>query len=206
MLKILDYIFPSKAKLKQELQRATNELDAISENLVDWEEGELELMSLIQDERKFKSSFEKSVSGILCSIYHEHMASYIWRKVSGFGEMEVMVIRTRKYLYQYIQKNGKISFYVNDKFLGEFRKDNQLYLNKRRILGGIDVDSSDWWDIHFNGERIGALVNIKKAREVNPRAFELRRGLTSDAEMVFLSIALYKIIVLTRNEKKIRFR
>ncbi len=206
MLRILDFILPGKAKLKQELQRATEDIEELSAHLIDWEDGELELMSLIQADRKVKSSFDKSVSGILCSIYHEHMAAYLWRKVFGIGDMDVMVIRTRKYLYQYIQKNGRISFYVNDQFLGEFRKDQQLYLNRKRILGGIHVDSSEWWDIHFGGERVGSLVNIHKARHVNPRAFEMRGGISSDAEMVFLAIAFYKIVEITRKEKKLPFR
>ena len=206
MFKLLDFFMPGKAKLKAELEKARQEIVPLTENLVDWQAEELELMSLIQDERKVRSSFDKSVSGIICSIYHEHMAAYIWRKVFGLGDMDVMVITTKKYEYQYVQKNGKVSFYVNDKFLGEFRKDNRLYLSRKRVLGEIRIDNSEWWSIYYDGEQVGNLVNVEKARHVNPRAFELRRGISDNAEMVFLAIALYKIVEITKKEKKLPFR
>lgn len=208
MINILELLFPGKSRLKREISEAKAEIEPISDNLVDWEGDELELMSLIQEERKVKSAFESSVTGIICSIYHEHMVSYQWKKLFGIGvDTEIMVANTKKYHYEYVTKGNKTSFYVNDKFLGEFRKDNALYISRKRILGYIEEKaSSEWWNIYFDRSLVGSVVNIHKAREVNPRAFQLQRGINSDQEMVFLAIAIFKIVDITRRMKKYPFR
>lgn len=207
MLKILDYIFPGKARLKREMEELRKEVKPLSEHLIPWEGEELELMSLIHAERKVKSAFESSVTGIISSIYHEHMIAYQWKKLPALGgDFQIIVANTAKYRYEYVIKGGKTSFYVDDKFLGELRKDNKLYLSKNRVLGSIEQKTnSEWWPIFFNQQLVGSLVNIQKARAVNPRAFQLQRGITSDGELVFLSFAIFKIIDTTRRMKKLPF-
>lgn len=208
MLKILEYIFPGKARLKREMEELRKEVEPLSEHLIKWEGEELELMSLIHADRKLKSAFESSVSGIICSIYHEHMVAYQWKKLPGLGgDVEIIVANTAKYRYEYVMKGGRTSFYVNDQFLGELRKDNALYISKNRVLGRIDQrPSSEWWPIYFDQNLVGSLVNIEKAREVNPRAFQVQRDITDDGELVFLSFAIFKIIEITRKMKKLPFR
>lgn len=208
MFKILDYIFPGKARLKREMEELRKEVEPFSEHLIKWEGEELELMSLIHAERKVKSAFESSVSGIICSIYHEHMIAYQWKKLPGLsGDVQIIVANTKKYRYEYVIKGGVSSFYVNDQFLGELRKDNGLYISKNRLLGRIEQKAtSEWWPIYFDQQLVGSLVNIEKAREVNPRAFQLQRNITDDGELVFLSFAIFKMIDLTRRMKKLPFR
>lgn len=208
MFRLLDLIFPGTARLKKELSAANQAISSFTDNLVGWEGEELELMSFIQEERKFRSSWHSSVSGVICSIYHEHMIAYIWKKLFGLGsDLEIIVANTKKYRFEYVTKSGATSFYVNDQFLGELKKDNGLYISKNKVLASIEQKSTfEWWKIYFDGQYIGSLNNPELAREVNPRAFDLRRNISQDAEMVFLAMATFKIIDITRRIKKLPFR
>jgi hypothetical protein len=206
MLSIFEYLFTGKSRLRKEINDARLDLDKISENLVDWNKDELELLSLIQDSRKMRSAFSSSVEGIICSIYHEHMISYLWTKVQGFGNFSIIVANTSKYKFDFIIKQNLCSFYVNDQYLGDFKSDNKLYLSKNRTLAYMkSSSSSEWWAIHVENEFVGSLVNLKMARKVNPRALQLKRNLTEIQEAVILSIAIYKIVEFTRKMKKIPF-
>lgn len=205
MFRLLEFLSPGKSRLQREIDEAHQILEPLSGNLVDWEGDELELMSLIQEDRKVKSAFETTITGTICSIYHEHMITYHWKKISGISKMEVTIARMKRYHFNYILKNGRTSFYVNDQFLGEYRRD-QLFLTKRQMIGEIKMDESEWWDIWVEGKNVGSLVNIALARHVNPRAFQLRRNLTEEQEMVFCAIAIFKIIEITRRMKKYPFK
>jgi len=205
MFSFLEILFPGKARLKKEIAEAHQELSPLTENLVSWEGEELELMSLIQVERKVRSAFSSSVQGIICSIYHEHMIAYLWKKLAAVGDLAIIVAATKKYRYEYIQKGDNCSMYVNDHYLGDLKRDNKLYLSKRSILASINVTGAEWWQIDIEGQYAGSLVNIDKARHVNPRAFQLRRDLSEEKVMVFLALAIFKIIDSTRKMKKIPF-
>jgi hypothetical protein len=205
MLSFLEYFFTGKSRLKKELAEALDEINPLLENLVDWSGDELELMSLIQDKRKVKSAFSSSVEGIICSIYQEHMIAYIWKKIPAIGDVSIIVASTTKYVFNYILKGDTCSFYVNNQYLGDFKKDNKLHLTKKSILASIKVTNAEWWQIHVVNEFVGSLVNINTARTVNPRAFQLVRNNSEEHEMILLSIAIFKIIELTRKMKKIPF-
>ena len=163
MLSILEYIFSGKSRLRKELNDAREELGPLSDNLVDWVSDELELMSLIQDKRKIRSAFSSSVEGIICSIYHEHMVSYVRKKIASIGNTSILVADTAKFKFDYIIKPNLCSIYANDQYLGDF-KDNQLYLTKKRILATLKTSNiAEWWAIHVEKEFVGSLVNLDKA-------------------------------------------
>lgn len=206
MFKFLEYIFPGKNRLNAAIAEMKSDLKEQSELLVSWEGRELELMSLIQENRLVKSAFEQQVSGIICSIYHEHMVAYCWKKLSGLGNIEIIVAHTKKYHFEYVKKNGRISFYVQDQFLGEFKNNDKLYLSKKRELASIRIGTGEWWPIEVDSKPVGSLVNIDQARHVNPRAFQLRSGISPEQEIVFLSMAIYQIIDRTKDMKKIPFK
>lgn len=205
MLSILEYFFSGKSRLRKELNDAREELGPLSDNLVDWDNDELELMSLIQDKRKVRSAFSSSVEGIICSIYHEHMVSYVRKKLASFGNTSIIVADTAKYKFDYIIKPTVCSIYANDQYLGDFKND-KLYLSKKKILATIKKSSSaEWWAIQVDNQFVGSLVNLDKARTVNPRAFQLRRDLSEIQEAVLLGISIFLIIEHTHKMKKIPF-
>ena len=205
MFSFLEFLFPGKSRLKKELAEAHREMVPLTNNLIKWEGDEIELMSLIQDQRKLRSAFSSSVEGIICSIYHEHMIAYLWKKVPSIGDLSILVAKTSTYTFEYIQKPDMCSMYVNNQYIGDLKRDNKLYLTKKAILASINISAAEWWQIEVEGEYAGSLVNIDLARHVNPRAFQIRRDLSEEKVMVFLAIAIFKIVDHTRKMKKIPF-
>ncbi len=205
MLSIFDFLFSGKSRLKKELAQARKELEPLTSNLVDWEGEELELMSLIQDKRKAKSAFSSTVEGIISSIYHEHMVAYIWKKIPSISDLSIIVAESAKHNFEFIIKNDLCSFYVNNQYLGDLKNDNKLHLTRKTILADIKITNAEWWPIRIQNEFVGSLINIEKARRVNPRAFQLQRNISPEQEMIILSLAVYKIIEATKDMKKIPF-
>lgn len=205
MFRFLEILFPGKNRFNEELNQLNQEIEPLKEALITWKYEDLELLSLIQKERDV-SSYKGTTEGIILSIYHEDMAAYKWKQLRGFGDIQVCVIATKQYNFKYIIKNGGASMYINDRFLGEFKKDHFVYTGKRNRIAYVDMNGADWWEVFLQDKKLGSLANIQKARDVNPRAYFMGGELSEGEQAVFMCITLYLIVFLTKDEKRLRFR
>lgn len=205
MFRFLELLFPGKNRLNQELEDLQKDIEPLTHALISWNYQELELLSLIQTERS-ASRYSKYTQGIITSIYHEHMAAYKWKKVSGLTDLEVCYVETKSSNFQFVVKSGEPSLYINKQFLGTLKKDGTIYSTKRNVIAHINMDGSEWWEVDLQGKKLGSIVNIHRARDINPRAFFLSSDLSKEEQEIIFCIACYVIINLTKDEKKLRFQ
>lgn len=205
MLRLLEMLFSGGSREKKALEELDLDIAEKAEILYNWEIKDLDLMSLIQTDRDF-SFFQNSIEGTINTIYSEPMVVYKYAKMKGFGNIELCVAKMAHISFKYIINKGHVSHFINENYLGVLKPDGFLYATKRHRLAHIDFATGEWWDIHIQGKKLGSLCNIQKARDVAPRAFDLKRNLSSDELAIFLCIAIFQIIDKTKDEKRLRFK
>ncbi len=206
MLRLLDLIFSGGHDPKKEILELRAGIENLSEQLIKWDESEIELLSLNQVERNISKRFANTVSGIFDSIYHEHMVAYAYREFSGFAKRKALYATTKTHEFFYLIKDDSIQIYVDQFFLGYMNSQGLLYgKNKKRLIARInDIDKSIK-PIIVGDKEIAALVDPIDNDKFNPRAFEYINSKISHPDfLITMAIVIYILVDKTKEIKKLK--
>ena len=206
MLRILELILNGGFDPKKELLELRTEISELRSRIINWEESELDLLSLNQVERSFSKRFSNNVSGIIDSIYHEHMIAYAYREVSGRKNKAVMYAASNHHEFFYIIKGSDVQIFVDQHFLGTMNQKGLVYgKNSRRLIARINDYESVVKPIVIGDKEVAAVLDPLNHDKFNPRAFEYISSKMSHPDfLITLALAIYTIVDRTREEKKLR--
>ena len=184
---------PSDNNVKKDVDRFRAALSARTEELVPWNEEEMQLLSLQEVEQKIKKRSTKEIEGTLKSIYQEPMVRYAYKKyVQPSNAVLVATTSDREFIYR-IRKKG-IQIYLNNKPLGLLRKNGILYTPDNKGVAQIKQNKEAFSiPILVNNQEKGSLLNQGKTEKEFPRAFELLAPMQRKEEDYFLSIAVLEL-------------
>ena len=206
MLRLLDLIFSGGYDPKKEILELRAGLLPLSDKLIKWEESELELLSLNQVDRTFSKRFANTVSGIINSIYHEHMIAYSYREFPGYQKRKVLYATSKTHEFFYIIKDESVQIYVDQYFLGYLNKDGLLYgKKKRRLIGRINDLDRPLKPIVIGDKEVAAALDPLNHDRYNPRAFEyISSNISHPDFLITLALVIYVNVNLTKEVKKLK--
>lgn len=206
MLRLLDLIFSGGYDPKKEILELRAGIQELSEKLINWEETEIDLLSLNQVERTFSKRFASTVSGILNSIYHEHMIAYSYREFPSRKNRKVLYATTKKHEFFYIISDSDVQIYVDQFFLGYMTPQGLLYgKKKKRLIGRINDIDRRLKPIVIGDKEVAAVLDPLDHDKYNPRAFEYISSKISHADfLITLAFTIYVIVDRTKELKKFK--
>lgn len=192
---------PNEDNVRKDVDRFRLALAARNEELVPWNNEEMELLSLKEVEQKVKSRGTKEVQGTMLSIYQEPMVQYTYKKyVQSHNAVLIAKTSNREYIYR-IRKKG-IQIYLNNEPMGLLRKNGVLYSPKNQGIAQIIPDKDAYsTPILVNNKEKGNLLNRGKTEKEFPRAFETLSPMQKKEEDYFLSLAILELAMRNITEK-----
>lgn len=205
MLRFLDLIFSGGYDPKKEILELRAGIQHLTEQLIKWDESEIELLSLSQVERTSSRRFANTVSGIFDSIYHEHMISYSYREFPGISKRRVLYANTNQHEFFYLIKDNSVQIYVDQYFLGTLDVKGLLRgKNKRRLIARINDLDRPMMPIIVGDKETAILSDPLNKEKFNPRAFEFIISEMSHADfLITLALSIYTLVDKTKAIKKL---
>lgn len=184
---------PNEKNVKKDVDNFRLALTARNEDLVPWNNEEMELLSLKEVEQKISKSGTKTVEGTLLSIYQEPMVQYAYKKyVQQNNAVLIAKTSNREYIYR-IRKKG-IQIYMNNEPLGLLRTNGVLYTPDKKGVAQIKPNKQELYTpILVNNVEKGNLINPDRTEKEVPRAFELLAPMQKKEEDYFLSLAILEL-------------
>ncbi|GLR15835.1 hypothetical protein [Portibacter lacus] len=206
MLRLINLIFNGGFDPKKEILELRSEIDDLKKMIINWEESEIELLSLNQVERSFSSRFANTVKGIIDSIYHEHMIAYGYREFPGSRKKSLIYATTLKHEFFYITKDNNTQIFVDEHFLGNMNDKGLIYgKNNRRLIARINDYDRPVKPIIIGDKGIGAILDPITNDKFNPRAFEYISSKLSHTDfLITTALAIYTIVDRTKEIKKLK--
>lgn len=206
MLRFLDLIFSGGYDPKKEILELRAGIQELDKKLINWDETEIDLLSLNQVERTYSKRFAFTVTGIFDSIYHEHMIAYSYREFTGRKSRKILYATTKKHEFFYIISAKDVQIYVDQYFLGHMTHDGLLYgKKKRRLIARINDLNQSVKPIIIGDKEVGAILDPLNNDKYNPRVFEYISSQISHADfLITLAITLYILVDKTKGIKKLK--
>lgn len=186
---------PGKAKVQADFRKIQAELGAKRSSLVPWSDEERSLLSLKKKPYSEKTGSVKLAKGSFISIYQEPMVLFGYKRYLGKKENAILVILTSHHEYLYRIKKNKIEVALNGKYFGGITPDFALISDKKKQMAKIlTFKNGDYYPITIDGRDVGSIGDVKKAKKVNPRAFELLAELSPNEEKKLLALAFFFLV------------
>jgi hypothetical protein len=206
MLRFLDLILNGGFDPKKEILELRSGIEDLRQKIINWDESELELLSLNQVERTYSNRFANTVSGIIDSIYHEHMVAYSYREFSGRKERSLLYASSSNNEFFFTKKDGETQIFVDQHFLGTMNRDGLIYgKNKRRLIARINDYNRPIKPIIIGEKEVAAVLDPLSHEKFNPRAFEYISSKISHPDfLITLALTVYTIVDRTKEIKKLK--
>lgn len=189
---------PGTQKIKSEIKKMQAELEPYINQLVPWNQEEMELLSLNQVNTSAKKRVVRTIKGVFTTIYHEPALAYIYRSFPGFGKEEnaVLLARTAAHEFIYRIKGSQTELTINNLVVGTIKNQSLLYgASSNRLIARINRDDDQLLlPIYVQDKELGSLNAPDKVQKVNPRAFEFLRKMDEDETALYLSLASLEMI------------
>jgi hypothetical protein len=200
LLRLILGVPPSTSKIKKDLAIMRRETEDWYQALIPWQqEKELELLSLTQEKKWVKSSFDRILKGVFQSIYTEPMFTYAYVDyLKGKGKNGILLIRTKAHEFVYHVKKKLTEVIVDGQFVAAITPEGIMYsVRTRRQLGRISQLSTEYFGIIIGEKEVAHLLNPEKIDRINPRAFIILENMTDQEELLFTSISLIEVVLRT---------
>ncbi len=201
LLKLIRHTQPNENQVRNDVEKMRLSLAATTDDLVPWNDEEMELLSLEHVNKKLRRGNIAEAEGTLVSIYQEPMINYGYKKyISPHNAVLYAKTSNREYIYR-IRKKG-IQIYLDNEPMGVLKSDGVLYNRRKKRIAQIHKQKNEPLNpIIVNNREIGNLVNPKLTDKVNPRAFDLLTPMEKQEEDVFLSVAILELVMNAMSKK-----
>lgn len=197
LFKVISNFQPGNNRVLEDLKKMKAEIADWTGALVDWNQEEMELLSLRQVNQKIKKGIGKTAKGVFTSIYHEPLIAYNYRQyLGGKGKNAILYARTSKDEFAYRIKPKSVLINVNNEYLGELKENGGLYGGRRkRLMARINRDDELQLNPIIVGEKeVASVANPSRSNKFNPRAFEFLTPMKAEEEKVFMSLAILEMV------------
>ena len=192
---------PSQKRIHKDLLHFREELKDWIKDLIPWEnERELDLLSLNQEVKWTKHSFEKLLKGRLFSIYHESMLVFGYKDYGKKKKNAVLWVRSRQHEWVYRVKESETELYIDGEFVGKISQDGLLHGgSKKRLLARRNRVSPTQWAVVVWDKTMCYLYDPRKIDRVNPRAFEMVHNWAEKEMLLMMGMSLCPIVLRLNN-------
>jgi len=193
-------IKPGTKKVNTDVSKFRDQAAQWKEQLVPWNEEEMELFSLAQSNQVSRRGFGRSFEGVVQSIYHEPMLYYHYKEYPASKRNAIIFAQTAKYemVYRIRAKNTQV--FVNESFLGTIEQDGTLHHPEQdQVYGRVMRQDLYRRPIFIDNQEMGAVVLPMSKSNVNPRAFDLDEKMEEGQQVFFMVLGIHEVILyLTR--------
>jgi len=126
MYMMLSNFTPGQSKVQTDVDKMKSEIQPWMEELVDWKNEELNLLSFNNINKQVKKGIVKTAKGILTSIYQEPLIAYSFKQYFGNKKNAILYARTADREFQFRIREKAIAVSVNGQPLGLIQEDGRL--------------------------------------------------------------------------------
>ncbi len=192
---------PSQRRIDADLQFMAEKTEQWRTQIIPWEaEHEIEILSLNQQTRRIKQSFEKVLTGVFYSIYQEPMMTFA-HKVYGKSRDSVSVTyaATSAHTFIYQLRKGHTNFFIDGVHVGVITPDWMMYSARRHLIGRRTRFSDDFFSIIVWDRQVANLRDPVSVDRINPRAFEIV-DVMQEQEFLLCCALAYRTIIYRANK------
>jgi len=175
------------------LERLRSRLRSQTTTLIPWDREMPALLSLNRVAVKKPGWFDSISEGVLTTIYHEPVLSYVYRPS---GKNTVVVARTSNREFILNKKAKEIEIWVNNAPFGTLANGALLAAGRdSRLMARLEFDPLEsQFPVVFGNKTAATIINPAKTDSPNPRALSLLRDLSPDEENAMLALVCCTVI------------
>ena len=185
---------PNSKKIKADLAQIRQELKPWFEQLVPWNQEEMELLSYNQIQKSLTTGIVTYMKGIFTSIYNEPMFSYAYKRYYSATNNAILYARTSHHEFFYRIRENEIKLHIDDLYVGIIKADGMLYSARTdRLIGRINQETG-FMPIILGEKEQGVLLTGSETTKMNARAFQFVNAMNDEEEVAFLSLAILQMV------------
>jgi hypothetical protein len=186
---------PGSKKVNSDVSRFREQAAKWKDQLITWNEEEIELFSFVQSNQVSRRGFGKSFEGVIQSIYHEPMLYYHYKEYPSAKKNAIIFARTHKYEIVYRIRAKVTQVFVNESYLGSINPDGTLEHTQKKETFGRVIQKDPYRKPILIGDReMGSVVLPAEKSKVNPRAFDLDEKMDEREQVLFMVMGIYEVI------------
>lgn len=186
---------PSGKRVDADLSKFRTGSHKWKEELVPWQNEEIELVSFNHKVLVKKKGFGKEQEGIIQSIYEEPMVYYRFKDYPGSKENSMLLVKTAKYEFVFRTKKENTKVFIDEQYLGTINSEGLFFQEgKKQILGKIEKYKFPIRPLQIGKRVIGHITFPESDHAVNPRAFYLEKSMNDNERIIFMALGIFEII------------
>ncbi len=185
---------PGSNKINTDVQKFRDEAGKWKEELVPWEQDELELLSLIEQDKVSRKGFGRTVQGVIQSIYHEPMLYYHYREYPATSKNAVLFCQTSKYEFVYRIKSKATQVFVNEEHQGAIHPEGTFKDREGDVVGRVDRGGYERYPIYVGDVNVGSFILPVGDVSVRPRAFEIDEVMDVNQRLIFMIQGIHEVV------------
>ena len=186
---------PGSKRVNSDVSRFREQAAKWKDELIAWNEEEIELFSFVQSNQVSRRGFGKSFEGVIQSIYHEPMLYYHFKEYPSAKKNAIIFVRTSKFEIVYRVRAKVTQVFVNESYLGSITPEGILEHAQRKETFGKIIRKDPYRKPILVGEReMGSVVFPVEKTKVNPRAFDLDEKMDEKEQILFMVLGIYEVI------------
>ncbi|MBT8220382.1 MAG: hypothetical protein KJP00_11175 [Bacteroidia bacterium] len=126
-------------RFKTEFINLARILDESDLQIIPWSHEELDLLSFHQTSKKSSGWINRIHTGLITSIYQEHVAQYCFRSYFFSAVTNILYVRTSRHQFGYVFFKKHCELFVNDQLVGTLNHRGEL-AGPRKLRLILDVD------------------------------------------------------------------
>lgn len=194
---------PGSNKINSDVQRFRNQAEKWKAELVPWEQEELELLSMSEQNKVSRKGFGKSAEGVLQSIYHEPMLYYYYKEYPATSKNAILFTNSSKYEMVYRIKQKSTQVFVNEKHHGTIKPDGSFLGPDGQFIGKLDRSMPSRYEIEVGDKVMGSIIFPTEELKIRPRAFEIDETMDQPERLAFMIQGIYEIILYLANARPV---
>lgn len=185
------------SRLYRAFQQMEQVLRQIPADIVPWNKQELELMSFNQADKKSKGWWQRMQTGIVTSIYQEHLAKYAFKTNPFNARTALLYVYVGEYEIGYAIGAKAMDIYINEQYLGQLSKSGKLKgPSGRKVIMELKRSIDDSIEIDILGRNVASINPFKEGDLAISRMLAWQNTENIEETLVVMSICMLRNVMI----------
>lgn len=172
-------------------------LRQIPADIVPWSDQELDLMSFNQVDKKSKGWLQKIQTGIVTSIYQEHLAKYAFKTSPFNSKTGLLYVYVGQYEIGYAISSKAMDIYINEQYLGQLSTSGQLKgPSGRKVIMQVRRALDNSMDIDILGRNVASIHPFKEGDLKISRMLAYQNTENIEETLIVMSICMLRNVMI----------
>lgn len=187
---------PGNNQVRKDLHKLRSELRLFIDDLVPWNQEEMDLLSLNHTNKKVTRGVSPTAKGIITSIYHEPMIAWSYKRYYGQAENSILFAASSNREFVFRNNKGETIIEINNQLVGTLRENGILYSAKtNRLLARINRPQYEsMFPVLIGEKEVASIVDPVQGALGTPRAFQFVADMTEEEEAVLLALTVLELV------------